>query len=86
MGKILVKVVSIYNPRMQILPVQYQKSSLLDKGSTLTFLVPDMVASMVCALDWNLPSTAQHQYLPYHIHYAGNSIGMLKVEGECPYI
>jgi hypothetical protein len=25
----------------------------------------------------------QHQYPPSHIHYAGNSIGMLKGEGEC---
>ena len=42
---------SVYNPRVQILPVKYQKSSLLDKGSALTFLVPDMVASMVHAMD-----------------------------------
>jgi hypothetical protein len=36
---------------MQILPVKYWKNFLLDKGSALTFLVPDMVASMVHAMD-----------------------------------
>ncbi len=38
------------------------------------------------ASDRNLPSTAQHQYPPSHIHYVGNSVGTLKGEGECQYM